>query len=160
MKTIILTAALRRYSGKPCPYCRRTMHAYPAGNEFSPTRDHIRPKSHGGTEVLICCTTCNGDKKALSLEEWLHKLRLDGDVRATHVAQVAADHPLLAVSAPDRIIAFSLSDMHESGAVWTCKLCERKFLTRDAARMHAESPKHTQPRLTDAEALLAELRGD
>lgn len=158
MKTIILTAALRRYAGRPCLYCRTPMRTYPAVGPFSPTRDHIRPKSHGGTEVLICCATCNKHKGALSLEEWLHELKMAHDQRAIHVARIAADHPLLAISAPDRIIAFSLSNMTETGAVWICKICERKFLTRDAARMHAESPRHVQRKLTDAERLLEELR--
>jgi hypothetical protein len=69
--------------GKPCAYCGEPMAA--------PTRDHIHPRSKGGTLAqgkALVCDPCNGDKGSLMLEAWLHRLCKAGDHRAAFVAAV------------------------------------------------------------------------
>ena len=70
--------------GKPCAYCGEPMDA--------PTRDHVRPRRHGGkltpdNKVLVC-DPCNVDKGHRSLEAWLERLRRRGDRRAEIVASL------------------------------------------------------------------------
>jgi 5-methylcytosine-specific restriction endonuclease McrA len=68
--------------GKPCAYCGEPMAA--------PTRDHIRPRSKGGTLAqgkALVCSPCNGDKGSRSLASWLYRLRKAGDQRAEIVAE-------------------------------------------------------------------------
>jgi 5-methylcytosine-specific restriction endonuclease McrA len=70
--------------GKPCPYCGTPMAA--------PTRDHIHPRSKGGTlegqNKAVVCDPCNGDKGSQTLGSWLHRLRKAGDRRAEFVARL------------------------------------------------------------------------
>jgi 5-methylcytosine-specific restriction endonuclease McrA len=56
----------------------------------APTRDHIRPRSKGGTldghNKALACDSCNTDKGSRSLESWLYRLHKAGDPRAPIVA--------------------------------------------------------------------------
>lgn len=49
-------------------YCKRELVAYTATH---PTRDHVMPKSKGGTKTVWCCTKCNNVKGAMLPEEWV-----------------------------------------------------------------------------------------
>jgi 5-methylcytosine-specific restriction endonuclease McrA len=64
--------------GKPCAYCGDPMAA--------PTRDHIKPRSKGGTlaphNKVLACEPCNQDKGSRSLASWLYRLARAGDPRA------------------------------------------------------------------------------
>jgi 5-methylcytosine-specific restriction endonuclease McrA len=68
--------------GKPCAYCSEPMAA--------PTRDHIRPRSKGGTldphNKVLVCDPCNTDKGSRTLRSWLYRLQKAGDRRAALVA--------------------------------------------------------------------------
>lgn len=70
--------------GKPCTYCDLPMAA--------PTRDHIHPRSRGGTlgghNKALACPRCNTDKGSRSLASWLYRLRRAGDWRAEIVARL------------------------------------------------------------------------
>src|SRR5216684_6443958 len=66
MRTVFC-AELVAAIGKPCAYCGEPMAA--------PTRDHIRPRSKGGTlapgNKALACDRCNTDKGSRSLASWL-----------------------------------------------------------------------------------------
>ncbi|MGJ4908877.1 HNH endonuclease [Bradyrhizobium sp. HKCCYLS2033] len=68
--------------GKPCAYCGQAMAA--------PTRDHVRPRSKGGTlagqNKALACQRCNEDKGSRSIRSWLYRLEKAGDPRAAIVA--------------------------------------------------------------------------
>ena len=70
--------------GKPCRYCGEPM--------VAPTRDHIRPRSKGGTlegrNKALACYRCNQDKGSHSLASWLYRLRKANDPRAEVVVQL------------------------------------------------------------------------
>jgi len=71
--------------GRPCAYCGDPMAA--------PTRDHIHPRSKGGTLAhgkALACLRCNGDKGSRTLGSWLYRLRKAGDRRADIVAEFIA----------------------------------------------------------------------
>jgi 5-methylcytosine-specific restriction endonuclease McrA len=60
----------------------------------APTRDHIRPRSKGGTldvgNKALACDPCNGDKGSRSLASWLHRLEIAADRRAAIVRALIA----------------------------------------------------------------------
>jgi len=60
-----------------------------------PSRDHIRPRSKGGTLVpgnrAIVCTPCNIEKGSRSIWSFLARLTAAGDRRAVIVAQFIGD---------------------------------------------------------------------
>ena len=67
---------LRRYIGRPCPYCARQMnHAKGAHGPLAPSRDHRVPTCRGGMTILVnlivCCRSCNELKGALDVAEFL-----------------------------------------------------------------------------------------
>jgi hypothetical protein len=70
--------------GKPCAYCGEPMAA--------PTRDHIRPRSKGGTlaagNKAFACQPCNTDKGSRSLRSWLRRLEIGSDPRAVFVRAI------------------------------------------------------------------------
>lgn len=80
----ITRAELVAAVGKPCAYCGQPMAA--------PTRDHIRPRSKGGTlagqNKALACDPCNQAKGSRSLASWLYRLRRAGDPRAEIVADL------------------------------------------------------------------------
>lgn len=51
----------REYGGKPCPICGNAM---VLGSDHHPTKDHVVPKSRGGTldSCQIICNRCNQEK--------------------------------------------------------------------------------------------------
>ena len=55
-----------------CHYCRVTLTRTTATNHRADmyTRDHIHPKSLGGTKTVPCCLRCNGMKGNLTAREW------------------------------------------------------------------------------------------
>lgn len=63
----------------------------------APTRDHIVPRSKGGTNVhtnlLGCCRACNETKEDKRLLEWASELRETGDPRAERVERLMAKLP-------------------------------------------------------------------
>lgn len=77
---------ISRGHGEPCPYCGKTMLR---GTRRLPTRDHVRPRSTGGTlskgNCLIVCAPCNGEKGSKSLFEFLEALSGRNDPRAERV---------------------------------------------------------------------------
>jgi hypothetical protein len=81
----VLLAAL----GLPCPYCGEPMQ-FP---ERRPSRDHIEPRSRGGTLApdnrAIVCQRCNTDKGSRSLGRWVYRLCRAGDPRARRIAAFA-----------------------------------------------------------------------
>lgn len=83
---------LAPYVHKPCPFCGVLMGEI--GSDFwSPTRDHLTPRSRGGSDcgsnIVICCKRCNEDKDNLTLLEWLNALLFVDDCRANHVLKFA-----------------------------------------------------------------------
>jgi 5-methylcytosine-specific restriction endonuclease McrA len=92
--------------GKPCAYCGDPMAA--------PTRDHIRPRSKGGTlaagNKALACDPCNTDKGSRTLGSWLYRLAKVGDPRAAIVASRANPGSLSCLGIPP--ISRSLTDPH------------------------------------------------
>ena len=73
--------------GCGCPYC-----GVPMGRKrFSPTRDHMIPRSRGGTlepgNKVIVCMPCNLSKGDLTIHEFYQALVSYRDPRAKHVAR-------------------------------------------------------------------------
>ncbi len=56
--------------GGKCAYCRRTMESTQSPSRVAATRDHIIPKSIGGTYRVWCCRTCNNLKADMKPDEW------------------------------------------------------------------------------------------
>lgn len=54
----------------PCPYCNTEM-TTAKGKFNSITRDHVVAKCKGGRDTILVCYTCNQEKAALSLREFL-----------------------------------------------------------------------------------------
>lgn len=63
--------------GSPCPYCGRVMDWRGFGPE-SVSREHVIPRSVGGTIVIIACQGCNNEKGAMSPFEWIEYLYEEG----------------------------------------------------------------------------------
>jgi hypothetical protein len=63
----------------------------------APTRDHIRPRSKGGTledgNKALACHRCNTDKGSRSLASRLYRLACAGDPRAAHSGQFSKHAP-------------------------------------------------------------------
>jgi 5-methylcytosine-specific restriction endonuclease McrA len=72
--------------GDDCPFCGEAMVL--GGRKF-PTRDHLTPRSRGGSDAadnaLIVYAECNADKADRTLWEWLEALQTFGDARAARV---------------------------------------------------------------------------
>jgi len=60
----------RVFIGKHCCYCE-----YHLTSETY-TKDHLIPKSRGGTITIPCCKNCNFQKDSLELEDYLILLQL------------------------------------------------------------------------------------
>lgn len=59
---------LRSHHGRKCFWCQRIMQS---GSRFlKPTRDHVIPKSRGGTKTVICCLSCNNLKGDMPPAIW------------------------------------------------------------------------------------------
>lgn len=69
------TGRLRRFVGKPCPYCNILMNRDRGfASDEAPSRDHRIPISRGGQDIaaniIICCRGCNEEKSDLDEEEF------------------------------------------------------------------------------------------
>lgn len=53
--------------GIHCGYCKREMIPY---SDTHPTRDHVYPRSRGGTRTIWACVTCNNMKANMLPEDW------------------------------------------------------------------------------------------
>ena len=88
---------LAKWNGKPCPYCSETMMR---GSDRPPTRDHKIPRSRrelrnagvrfNQANILVVCRPCNGDKGAMTLEEFAVWLTGKDDPRAGLVWNLVA----------------------------------------------------------------------
>lgn len=71
--------------GCNCPYCGVGM----GRKEYRPTRDHMTPRSRGGTleagNKVIVCQPCNLAKGDLTIHEFYRALKSRNDPRVTHV---------------------------------------------------------------------------
>lgn len=80
---------LKTYYGKDCPYCGVTMRGGVADHKLWPSEDHIMPRSRGGPDRaynrIVVCRGCNGDKRNLTLAEWVAQLRRRDDDRHIRV---------------------------------------------------------------------------
>lgn len=63
-----MSGTRKRAHGLPCPYCGRQMDLRNA--KLIPTRDHVIPRCRGGTELVICCITCNTIKADMLPDQW------------------------------------------------------------------------------------------
>jgi 5-methylcytosine-specific restriction endonuclease McrA len=76
-------------NGRPCPYCAETMVIGDVESPHQPTRDHILPRSRGGSHKqnngLIVCRACNVAKDNRTLVEWHAQLVRYSDPRAMFV---------------------------------------------------------------------------
>lgn len=53
--------------GEFCSYCQRELIAYSVTH---PTRDHVTPRSRGGTKTVWACMVCNSMKRDLLPNQW------------------------------------------------------------------------------------------
>jgi len=67
-----------RQHGKPCFWCKKPMRVESA--KWRPTRDHVIPKSQGGTILRICCHCCNHLKGDMPPALWLVVLEIAPDI--------------------------------------------------------------------------------
>lgn len=56
--------------GASCPYCHRVMESSRSVSKLAATRDHVHPKSLGGTYRIWCCQACNTIKASKTPAEW------------------------------------------------------------------------------------------
>lgn len=65
--------------GRLCAYCERKMTGLGHHDMLSPTRDHVLPKSQGGSgyaaRIVWACRLCNNLKGDLLPEEWSDFMR-------------------------------------------------------------------------------------
>lgn len=57
--------------GARCAYCDRVLESVTSLSCVAATRDHVEPKSRGGTHRVWCCRQCNTLKGDMSPEQWL-----------------------------------------------------------------------------------------
>lgn len=55
---------------KKCHYCKRQLTAPTDLSRTAYTRDHIKPKAHGGKHTVPCCRQCNQLKGDFSIRDW------------------------------------------------------------------------------------------
>lgn len=77
------------WNDTPCPYCGTKMHIESVTRR--PTRDHIEPRSRGGSNTAankaVVCTVCNADKGDRTIAQFYMALVQADDDRAGHVAR-------------------------------------------------------------------------
>ena len=82
-------------NGQPCEYCGVTMDMHHPWRR--PTRDHILPRSKGGTNVQSnltpSCAMCNETKGAMTIREFYEWLVETRDPRAERVGRFMARLP-------------------------------------------------------------------
>lgn len=72
------SAKMGRQHGKPCCWCKKPMMEQSA--KWRPTRDHVIPKSQGGTIIRVSCHCCNHLKGDMHPALWLLVLEFNPDV--------------------------------------------------------------------------------
>lgn len=88
--------------GKDCSYCARKMIAWTITH---PTRDHVVPRSRGGTETVWCCHQCNQLKADMMPWDWAQFMKanpnwwLTYELPAAPRRFTAADCPALVACA-------------------------------------------------------------
>ncbi len=60
-----------RGKGARCAYCERRLEAPTSPSKLAATRDHVVPRSAGGTEKVWCCRQCNSLKGDMMPDQWL-----------------------------------------------------------------------------------------
>lgn len=73
-----MSKKLRSYHGKPCFWCKRQMLMESAS--LQPTRDHLIPRSRGGTVIRITCLACNNLKGDMPPALWVLTLEKHPEV--------------------------------------------------------------------------------
>ena len=53
-----------------CKYCKRLLDPPGSKSGLAFTKDHVKPKSQGGTRTVPCCWTCNQIKGQMMPREW------------------------------------------------------------------------------------------
>jgi 5-methylcytosine-specific restriction endonuclease McrA len=75
MRFAIVRAQMRKLRKRDrkarCFWCRAALAGSESKSQFRRTRDHVIPKSKGGTVRVWCCYTCNQAKGALMPAEWM-----------------------------------------------------------------------------------------
>ena len=56
--------------GATCDYCMRRLESSKSKGKLAATRDHVHPKSLGGTYRVWCCRQCNQIKGDMTITEW------------------------------------------------------------------------------------------
>lgn len=69
METLRKSKHVLRQVGRTCTYCMREMNLG-SDSGLHPTRDHIVPRSMGGTVTVWCCADCNNIKGCMTPEQW------------------------------------------------------------------------------------------
>lgn len=62
--------SMRWWQARRCNYCRRPLEPPTSHGRCAATRDHVHPKSRGGTTKVPCCRQCNGLKADFTQTEW------------------------------------------------------------------------------------------
>ena len=110
-KSQAAVAKLRRFHGRPCPYCAVPMEFGDPHSPRRPTKDHLLPKARGGRglhgNVLMVCGGCNVSKGDMTLIEWHAHLERVRDPRAIFVWAVIQSRD---------IAGFTLYDPKDLGA--------------------------------------------
>lgn len=83
MVSVYLMTHLESYVGMPCPYCYDKM---TRDVRKKPTREHIYPKSKGGTlergNKTVVCYECNTLKGDMTIEEFYDWLKTRKDIKS------------------------------------------------------------------------------
>lgn len=95
--------------GERCAYCKRKLEASTAKSWLAATRDHVKPKSRGGTYTVWACKKCNAIKGSMAYRQWLDfmdhnpgwwRLEFGRGWRHRVVYGVAASQPLCESAGP------------------------------------------------------------
>lgn len=127
-----------------CPYCERTMvdgHPW-----FHPTKNHVVPRSKGGTVTVTACVTCNQDKADMELAEFYAALRRMGDERADiierTIRQACEAHPDL------------LDEFYAVAQASTPRIIHRRAPAKDAPKVPTVSVSKTSKTLLSVMGIL------
>jgi hypothetical protein len=60
----------KRGMGEVCTWCRRRLEPVGSHSRLAATRDHILPRSRGGSRTVWCCRQCNCLKGDMMPEDW------------------------------------------------------------------------------------------
>lgn len=60
---------------RSCFWCERHLEGSESGSSVAFTRDHVVPRSQGGTSTVPCCRACNNLKGDMLPDEWRAYMR-------------------------------------------------------------------------------------